>query len=1055
MKVFCALLFVFFSLPSFGKVIGSIEGVVEVNGKNFIGGWACDTEFDRSINVHVYLGARAGQGAYLKGSAANRSSDVAVKRACGNNSSNHRFLIPITDQEKRTQFNKPIFMHGISPAGTGHNLLANSGTYKIPSLSPPPAPPLARGILGGIERVIERGGRVFVEGWACDIGTSTVIPVHMYLEGPAGSGTVLKGARASLESSVTTRESCRSKLSTHNFSIEITGEELVAHKGKTIFIHGISKNHPNRLIGNSGNLRLPTPSAPPVGAIPLSSVVKPGQNLTIAANQVVEIDTSVNIDLLTVEGTLRCPPQGSYKISTSGILVRGQFICGSENQVFEGTLDIAVRPGRALMNMGEQTIAVVSGGTLRLFGQSKNAGWKKLNSTIQPGSQVLELNETHQWAVGDKIVIGPTSFKTHEAEVHTIKSISENGVVLQKPVRFKHWGQLQNFTTNKRNWVLDERAEVANLNRNIRIYSEGNRHVQIKKGVHLMVMRGGAAYIDSVEIFYAGRMGEMGRYPIHWHRAGNVNGQFVRNSSIHDTYQRCLTIHGTNYLSVENNVCYNHFGHGYFLEAGNEENNRLIGNLGMLSKRIGNNQSLLISDSKGVANRFSAPATFWISHPNNYVVDNVASGSEGTGFWMSFTKGVRCDSSGCVYDNSREATHRPARENTLAFNGNVAHSADVGITWDGAPDGPLRSNPRNPDDRDLVSVFYNPARIPTFNSLVSYKNRHAGLYFRGATVNFANSIFADNSWSLFLAYNQIIKNSAIVGESDNHSTADYDYLRSYGKRTGFKGIVLYDGPFELENIDFINFPNRRVKYRTFDYTPVPLQAIGGSDRYVNKVRGVEFFPQPYKKMALFSVDDWQDAKWSVSMEDSEGDLTRFPGRLIVPNHEFNDHQSCIDKPFWEALVCDYRIGLMVFRGFDQTRVPFKVTRSDGARTVASARELDGRRHNKFQMILNNNYSYTLEFSDTYKLPRQLGFLFRTERIGDLSPVVRFKNLGQCTVSSAQKVNSLGQFNKMTNSAYLRSGNDLLVKLRTKTKVPGRNSENSPIFEAPVSWLNCG
>ena len=83
-------------------------------------------------------------------------------------------------------------------------------------------------------------------------------------------------------------------------------------------------------------------------------------------------------------------------------------------------------------------------------------------------------------------------------------------------------------------------------------------------------------------------------------------------------------------------MCFNHFGHGYFLENGNETNNTITGNLGMRSKRIPTDRALLFSDANTTSpQRFAAPATFWITHPTNIVRGNVASGSEGTGFWLS------------------------------------------------------------------------------------------------------------------------------------------------------------------------------------------------------------------------------------------------------------------------------------------------------------------------------------------------------------------------------------------------------------------------------------
>ena len=63
---------------------------------------------------------------------------------------------------------------------------------------------------------------------------------------------------------------------------------------------------------------------------------------------------------------------------------------------------------------------------------------------------------------------------------------------------------------------------------------------------------------------------KLARYPIHWHLVGEGKGQYIRNAAIHDTYNRCVTVHGTNNLQVENNVTYNNVGHCFFLEDGIE-----------------------------------------------------------------------------------------------------------------------------------------------------------------------------------------------------------------------------------------------------------------------------------------------------------------------------------------------------------------------------------------------------------------------------------------------------------------------------------------------------
>ena len=71
----------------------------------------------------------------------------------------------------------------------------------------------------------------------------------------------------------------------------------------------------------------------------------------------------------------------------------------------------------------------------------------------------------------------------------------------------------------------------------------------------------------------------LARYPIHWHLIGEGKGQYIKTAAIHDTYNRCVTVHGTHNVRVENNVTYNIVGHCFFLEDGIEHGNQFVRNL--------------------------------------------------------------------------------------------------------------------------------------------------------------------------------------------------------------------------------------------------------------------------------------------------------------------------------------------------------------------------------------------------------------------------------------------------------------------------------------------
>ena len=281
---------------------------------------------------------------------------------------------------------------------------------------------------------------------------------------------------------------------------------------------------------------------------------------------------------------------------------------------------------------------VASGGELSLQGINTKSGFVKLDRTVGPQANRLLISELKSWSVGDRLVLASTSYEPSESEEFFISGLSGREVSLNTPTRYRHHGETQTYFTQSGNKVLDERAEVANLTRNILIQAEGS--VPDERGGHVMVHRGGKAFIDSVEFYQMGQAGHLGRYPFHWHLVNNAPGQYIKNSSIHHSFQRCVVIHETNRTFVENNVCYDFKGHGFMLEDGEETYNTLKQNLAINAKFPTRGKELRESEKengKGVVqDRFPAVSSFWISHPTNWVMNNTASGSVGTGFWNSF-----------------------------------------------------------------------------------------------------------------------------------------------------------------------------------------------------------------------------------------------------------------------------------------------------------------------------------------------------------------------------------------------------------------------------------
>ena len=276
-------------------------------------------------------------------------------------------------------------------------------------------------------------------------------------------------------------------------------------------------------------------------------------------------------------------------LRTSRVIIEsgGSFECGMNSSDFE--LQLLDNSSYSSVNNLRRGIIVYPGGTLSLHGDASRGRIARLASVAASGASTLNLRSPGVggvWHVGDALVIATTSFNIQPSigqnEERTIAAVSDDGmrVELDRPLAFSHYGgEPATFTGS--NLTLDEAAYVANLRRNIRIHAAPGAAV----GGHVIVHRGASAFVQGVEISGLGDEGTFGQYPFHWHRAGNVSGQYIINSTIHHTRQRCIVVHGTTDAVVESNTCFDIVGHGIFLEDHDEVANNISHNLVILSRK--------------------------------------------------------------------------------------------------------------------------------------------------------------------------------------------------------------------------------------------------------------------------------------------------------------------------------------------------------------------------------------------------------------------------------------------------------------------------------------
>ena len=175
----------------------------------------------------------------------------------------------------------------------------------------------------------------------------------------------------------------------------------------------------------------------------------------------------------------------------------------------------------------------------------------------------------------------------------------------------------------------------------------------------------------------------MGRYPMHFHLMGESGSRsYLTDCSIHRSYYRAVSLHGTHRATLSQNVAYDITGHAFYLEDGVEERNRIEFNLAAHVHVIGTPASSSGQQCEDVdsSEDLLLPADvtasgFYISNAHNDIVGNAASGGW-AGFALPNLPSPVMHHRNLVHDDSSLV---PSARATLKFNGNSAHSA--GYYW--------------------------------------------------------------------------------------------------------------------------------------------------------------------------------------------------------------------------------------------------------------------------------------------------------------------------------------------------------------------------------------
>jgi cell migration-inducing and hyaluronan-binding protein len=672
----------------------------------------------------------------------------------------------------------------------------------------------------------------------------------------------------------------------------------------------------------------------------------PGKDaaVTIGKDMNVVLDVSpMPLRSLTIEGKLSFADNKDLELTTEWIMVHGELEIGTEARPHTRKATITLTDnvkdedmsGIGGTNDRSDRGIMMMGGTLNLHGNRTNS-WTKLSRTAEAGSNSIEVLNAAGWRAGDVIVLASTDFDPHQAERRTVSAIRGNTITLDKKLDYMHFGKIT--------FGVDERGEVGMLSRNILIQASPDAD-QTLFGGHIMAMNGSRMFVDGVELNRMGQNMHLARYPIHWHLIGDAQGQYIRNSAIHDTYSRCVTVHGTNYLDVENNVTYNNIGHCFFLEDGVEHGNQFVHNLGILTKchpdapciatnlaaagenrpagRNGQNAKDILLPSDNTA------STFWITNPDNIYRDNVAAGSDSNGFWMSLPEHPTGKFEGTEISAKTWPRRTPFRE----FKGNVAHSNYDSFMFDRnvSPDGHFgvtgsshtgHENPADANSKPLESVF---------EDLTAYKNRNGGIWGRGEMHVFRNVKLADNANGFThasgefgrYAFTSKVVDSLFVGETENVGNPRTDAEKAYGRSLPkpempdypIHGYEYYDYRHDVVNTTFRNFEDNATR-KSGAMTYLLYTSFGVSSN--NSVEGVKFvnakpvyFPPMERKWG--NDNGGSTAYKTAVIRDKDGSFGGGPNSYVLINDGVNDSiaadaGACEIKPTWNAAVCKGDVG---------------------------------------------------------------------------------------------------------------------------------------------------
>ncbi len=660
-----------------------------------------------------------------------------------------------------------------------------------------------------------------------------------------------------------------------------------------------------------------SPNSWPSGNVPLAN-----ENVTIPPGKTILLDVSpADLGDLLIEGSLIFEDK-NLSLTAQTIKVTGLLQIGTPQNPFQNNAVVTLTGPKVDEEVfGGRFLTTLSGGSIQLHGASATKlSWGQLEGTVQPGASKITLDKMPVgWKPGDKIALAPSGYDPFEAEELIITAVNGRDISFSPPLRFPHYGELQEYEGK----ILDERAEVGMLTRNIKIQG-GADSEDIKYGGHTMILNdSGPIHIEGVEFTRMGQPGIEARYNMHWHLAGDREGDYIKNSSIHNSLQRGVVLHRTNNVLVEDVVAFNVRNHVFIpAEDGPEINNTFRHNLAILVRKPEKGFFAFPRDGGGGSNQGEQRVGgFWMRNVHNNLIHNHVAGSErGTGFFFD-TRG-----------RSRDFRDIDLLPREVVFDGNVAHSCSVpgNLGNEGVSNTALYGQVGH-GHGFFMTKFQNGDLMWTFNNFTSYKNAMSGVWTEITNVTLNNFISADNAIGL-LSSESFVENSLVIGRSANTIGGKNRHLRHGDRRAGYYSIAQGGRKQpKLSNVTFIDI-NKDI-----EEGKVAAAVVGsGGHRGKNFFKGIQLKGETLPVWMSTGGSKGRDDNSSFLL-DEDGSLTGYDRPVLIAHPYSSFKNDAIEyRDEWQAYIVEadgamqltmYSIGfnleqeVSLIRDFDKLRIP--------------------------------------------------------------------------------------------------------------------------------------